>query len=80
MKTVKDTFGLSRVIEPSGAVPVTSWKLNNERQISDDECRIDLKYVHVEYDSFQQICSECGYDEIKIKAKITDIINKRGNT
>lgn len=78
MKTVKDTFGLSRVIEPSGAVPVTAWKLNNEREISDDECRIDLKYVHVEYDSFQQICSECGYDEIKIKAKITDIINKRG--
>lgn len=78
MKSIRDTFGLSRVVEPAGVVPVAAWKLDNSREISENECLVELECIHVEHDSFQQICSECGFDDIKIKAKIIDIINKRG--
>ncbi|HYE69458.1 MAG TPA: sigma 54-interacting transcriptional regulator [Anaerovoracaceae bacterium] len=78
MEKVKDTFGLSRVIEPMAAVPVTAWKLDNNREIKPEECRIALKLIHLERDCFQQICNECGYDETKIIARIFDVINRRG--
>ncbi|HML36913.1 MAG TPA: sigma-54 dependent transcriptional regulator [Bacillota bacterium] len=78
MKKVKDTFGLSRVVEPSSSVPVTAWKLDNTREIKPEECRVSLKLIHLERDCFQQICNECGYDDTKITARIFDLINRRG--
>ncbi|HYE68969.1 MAG TPA: sigma 54-interacting transcriptional regulator [Anaerovoracaceae bacterium] len=78
MGTTNDTFGLSRVIEPKAAVPVTAWKVDNYKGISPYECRISLELIHLERDCFQQFCSECGFDEAKIIAKILDIINRRG--
>lgn len=78
MEKVKDTFGLSRVIEPKSSVPVTAWKLDNNREIKPEECRVALKLIHLEKDFFQQICNEYGYDEKKIKARIFDLISRRG--
>ncbi|WP_312652022.1 sigma-54 interaction domain-containing protein [Aminipila sp.] len=78
MNITNDTFGLSRVIEPKDAVPVTAWKVDNHREISPAECRVSLKLIHLERDCFQQFCSECGFDEAKIIAKILDLINRRG--
>lgn len=78
MDKINDTFGLSRVIEPKAAVPVTAWRIDNHREISPLECRISLKLIHLERDCFQQLCSECGFDESKIIAKILDVINRRG--
>ena len=78
MVKMKDTFGLSRVIEPKTAVPVTAWRIDNSREIKAEECRISLKLIHLERDCFQQFCNECGFDETKIVAKILDIINRRG--
>lgn len=78
MERVKDTFGLSRVIEPKASVPVTAWRLDSSREIKQEECRISLKLIHMERDSFQQICNECSFDETKIIAKILDIIGRRG--
>lgn len=75
---MKDTFGISRVIEPKGSIPVTAWKIDNRREINDREIRINTRLVHMEKSSFEQICYECGYDEDRIKAKIIDIIQKRG--
>ena len=71
-------FGVNRVIEPKGTVPVTAWKLNNKKQITADEVRIAVEKIHVEWDSFQQICTSCAYDEQRIKARILDIVDKRG--
>ncbi|MDD6814874.1 MAG: sigma 54-interacting transcriptional regulator [Firmicutes bacterium] len=71
-------FGVSRVMEPKGAVPATAWKLNNQRQIGPKEIRIRLETVHIEWDNFNQICSHCGYDEMRIKARIMQIIEERG--
>ncbi|WP_206457862.1 sigma-54 interaction domain-containing protein [Anaerovorax sp. IOR16] len=78
MDLIYDTFGLSRVIEPKDAVPVTAWKVDNAREISPLECRISLELIHLERDCFQQLCSECSFDEAKIIAKILDLINRRG--
>lgn len=78
MMNISDTYGLSRVVEPKYAVPVTAWKLDNRREITPWECRISLEKIHLERDCFQQLCSECGYDENKIKTKVLDLIQRRG--
>lgn len=75
---VLDKFGISRVIEPKGCVPVTAWKLDNSKSISQWEARVRLKRVHIERDSFQQLCSECGFDRAKVMARIMDIVERRG--
>lgn len=78
MAQIKDTFGLSRVIEPRWSVPVTAWQLNNKKEISPTECRLSIELMHLERDCFQQLCSECGFDETKIIAKIMDLVKRRG--
>lgn len=71
-------YGLDRVLEPKGLGPATAWKLDNGYELHNKEARISLERIHLEWDNFQQICNSCGYDENKIKAKIFDIIEKRG--
>lgn len=71
-------FGAGRVLEPKGVVPATAWKLDNSMEISETEALIRLEKINVEWDSFQQICSSCGFNENRIRAKIMDIIEKRG--
>ncbi len=73
---MRDTFGIERVLQPRGAVPVTAWKVDNSKKF----ClkRIKVERVHIELDSFQQICSQCDYDESKVIQRIMDIIDKRG--
>jgi len=71
-------FGINRVIEPENCVPVTAWKLDNKREIEPEEIRVSIDTLHIERDSFQQICTSCGYDDEKVRARILDIIDKRG--
>ncbi len=78
MAKINDTFGLIRVIEPKHAVPVTAWKIDNKREIKENECRLALKLIHLERDCFQQFCNDADFDETKITAKILDLINRRG--
>ncbi|MDD4377623.1 MAG: sigma 54-interacting transcriptional regulator [Eubacteriales bacterium] len=75
---MKNTFGINRVLEPKGAVPVTAWKLDNSKSIRQNEARVKLERIHLERNSFQQICSQCEFDETKIKERIIDIVNRRG--
>ncbi len=71
-------FGIRRVLEPVCSIPVSAWKIDNSRVISEEEIRIRVEKIKLEEASFQQMCSECGYDEKKIRNKILDIIKKRG--
>ena len=71
-------YGMERVMEPKGAMPATAWKVDNGLPIREGEFLVELTCLHVEWDSFQQICNYCGFDEKKIKRKIMDIIEKRG--
>ncbi len=73
-----DRFGIRRAIEPKGSTPVTAWKLDNSREISENEARVRIERVHIERDSFQQICSDCGYDKAKIMARLMDLVERRG--
>lgn len=71
-------YGVDRVLEPKGVVPAAAWKLDNDRVVRSKEARINLELIHLEWDNFQQISNSCGFDEDKIKAKIIDIVDKRG--
>jgi transcriptional regulator with PAS, ATPase and Fis domain len=71
-------FGVDRSIEPLMAIPVAAWKLDNDIATRKGELRVRVKIIKLEQASFRQLCSECGYDELKIKAKIFDIIKRRG--
>lgn len=78
MEKLRDTFGISRVLEPKAAVPTTAWKLDNSFEISENECRLSIERIHIERDSFQQFCTSGGYNETGIAAKIIDVITRRG--
>lgn len=71
-------FGLSRVISPKGVLPVAAWELDNSPTIGEGEALLHIDKIQMEKESFGQICSSCGYDVVKIKSRIIDIINKRG--
>lgn len=71
-------YGLNRVLEPKGVVPATAWKIDNSRTLQSREARVRLERIHLEWDSFQQICTSSGYDEHKIRSKILDLAEKRG--
>ncbi len=75
---MKNKIGLDRVLEYKGAAPVSAWKLDNSKEIGPHELRINVEYVYLEKNDFRQICSECGYEDVRVKAKIFDIIAKRG--
>ncbi len=70
-------FGLDRVIEPKGNVPVTAWKLDNSKKLKSKELRIAVDLIDFERGNFNQICSICQYDETKIKERILKIVNER---
>jgi transcriptional regulator with PAS, ATPase and Fis domain len=65
-------------VEPSQAIPVAAWKLDNSADIRGAEMRVRVKIIKLEDASFRQLCSECVNDEGKIKAKVFDIIRRRG--
>lgn len=71
-------FGLDRVLEPKGVFPVAAWKVDNDREVCKGEARVSLELIHLEWDSFQQMCNSCSFETDKIKAKIMDIVEKRG--
>lgn len=71
-------FGIERVIEPVGAIPPTAWRLDNSREVRPGEMRVAVEVIKLEGDNFNQICSDCQYNESRIKERILTIINKRG--
>ena len=71
-------YGLARVTEPDGVAPAAAWKVDNSSKLGKREARLRISRIHLEWDNFQQICSSCGYDERKIKARISDLVEKRG--
>ena len=71
-------FGLDRVAEPKGSLPVTSWKLDNSRKLRPKEVRVNLKRIAFERENFYQLCSICEYDEDQLRQRIFKIVNERG--
>src|SRR6056297_628336 len=73
-----NNFGDDRVVKPKGSLPVTAWKLNNDKNIRNNEIRISIEMIHVEWDSFSQICHSCNFVESEIKAKLMYTVDRRG--
>lgn len=70
-------FGLDRVIETKGNIPVTAWKLDDDPSLRSKEMKIRVERIDLERSSLNQICSICGYDEKRIKQRILKIIQER---
>ena len=47
-------FGLKRVVEPNGSLPVAAWKMNNGRTLAPHEIRVNLKRITFERENFYQ--------------------------
>ena len=60
---MKSNYGIDRVIEPVGMVPVSAWKIDNSPALRPGEARVRLRRVHIDWDSFRQICSSCACDQ-----------------
>ncbi|MBQ5441658.1 MAG: sigma 54-interacting transcriptional regulator [Firmicutes bacterium] len=71
-------FGIERVMEPKGSLPVTAWKLDNSKKIRPNEIRVSLEWIVFERDSLDQIASISEYDKAITVERIMKIINERG--
>lgn len=76
-KYVGNFCGSRRV--PNGrGLPIYAWKVNNDTQIVDDEMLIRVVKIHLENGSFNQIYSEVGGNEEKMKETVMEIVKQRG--
>ena len=75
---MKSNYGIDRVIEPVGMVPVSAWKIDNSPALRPGEARVRLRRVHIDWDSFRQICSSCAYDDERVRAKSLYVVQRRG--
>ena len=73
-----NNFGLHRVLEPAGSLPVTAWKLDNSPKLRQGEIKVGLHSIVFERENFYQLCSICEYDDKRIKERIIKIISERG--
>lgn len=71
-------FGAKRVIEPKGSLPVTAWKMDNDRKLRSGEIRIAIDYITIERDSMCQLCCSTERDDEKIRQKLMKIVSERG--
>ena len=71
-------FGLNRVIEPKGSLPVTAWKLDNSEELNHGEVRIRMDSIFFERENFFQLCSICENDDEEIRKRIIKITDERG--
>ena len=71
-------YGADRVIEPRDVIPETAWRLDTDKNVGSMEARMRVEKIHIERDSFQQLCYSCNYDEEHLRNKIMDLVEKRG--
>ncbi len=71
-------FFINRVIEPASSLPVSAWKLDSNKDITENEMLIKVHSIKIEDASFHQICNAARYDKERIKEDILNIIKTRG--
>lgn len=78
MKKYVENFCGSRRVPSGKGLPIYAWKLNNDLQAEDDEMLIRVVKIHLENGSFNQIYSEVGGNEEKMKETVMEIVRQRG--
>ncbi len=71
-------FGIERALEPQNVLPTAAWKIDNSRELKENEVKIKISRIHIEGTSFKQICMETHDDDELIRQKIIDIVIQRG--
>ncbi|MDR1027917.1 MAG: sigma 54-interacting transcriptional regulator [Clostridiales Family XIII bacterium] len=71
-------YGAKRSIEPRNVLPTMAWRVDNRKELADSELRVSLRKLMIEPASFRQICAENNNDPERIRARITDIVSRRG--
>lgn len=71
-------FGAGRVAEPKGSLPVTAWRLDNDRVLQPGEVRIAVDYITIERDSMCQLCCSTEHDDEKIRQRLMKFVSERG--
>lgn len=77
-RVLQNSYGVKRVLEPEHVLSTSAWKVDNSREINDDEMRVAIRTLHIESTSFKQISIESNQNAEKIKDRIMDIVIKRG--
>lgn len=71
-------LGIHRVIEPEGALPQPSWRLDNSPELYDNELLIDVTTLNIDSASFKQMKEEADGDLEKVKEIILKTVETRG--
>lgn len=71
-------LGTHRVLEPTGTLPQSAWKLDNFPVALPTETLIHVSTLHIDSASFTQIASVCERDTERMRAHILDIVTRRG--
>ena len=71
-------LGTHRVIEPSGSMPQSAWKIDNTPIAFENEILCDVETLNIDSASFKQISDACGGDADAIAAHIMANVRDRG--
>lgn len=71
-------YGIHRVLEPKGVLPQPAWRLDNSRDIYENEILINVSTLNVDAASFTQLKGEASGDLEKLASGILSIVKERG--
>ena len=71
-------FGVSRVIEPAGALPQNARRIDNTPVARAGELLCAVDWLNIDSASFRQIDEACDGDTERIAAHITQTVRERG--
>jgi L-erythro-3,5-diaminohexanoate dehydrogenase len=71
-------LGLHRVVEPSGVLPQTAWRLDARAAIWPDEVRVRLERLNLDAASYRQLRDAHGGDPGAMRSAVLGIVAERG--
>ena len=71
-------LGMHRVIEPSGAMPQSAWRLDNTPSAFDDEILCEVETLNIDSASFRQIAQSYAGDPTSIAGHLAATVRERG--
>lgn len=73
-----DRFGRHRVVEPKGALPQASTRLDNSLPIFENEILINVATLNIDSASFRQMREACGGDPDRIASQVMENVQNMG--